>query len=233
MLGFRMRSRLILLVLIGCLCLAQGGCVWLMFGLSTSPRAVAQGLGSQMAYGVSEGLTGPELDSLMTNAETIETLDQIIADHPNAANTESLRVLRENIAEETGAEAAIDENGLDLKGVEGTQLDGSTRHLLAAPVKAPSAFDRRNDPFEHATPRHTDVILGGVQHDDRMSNNFTLERPDAPDQRPRTRDQWRHTTPPGFTLKLESREHWPLFDLTGGRWKMGDGRKNGATLMVP
>ncbi len=91
-----MQIRLISCVVVAVLGLS--GCTNAILGTLLAPEAVVTGAASSLAEAGARNLSGASLDQLSDLNGTVNELNRIIKDNPNAANADRLRTLRDSLA---------------------------------------------------------------------------------------------------------------------------------------
>jgi len=183
------------------------GCIGALIGAAVAPRESAASMGKSVAYKVGRGLAGSELEEVVSQKDTLENLDQILKEHPDAANRAELQTLRNRLAREVNA--PVDDDTLS-----DDQLALRDGHQIGDPDPLRRrGYDRRQeageDPFGQA-------IAGRPQRrSQEMRNRLGFEERDHPDQRLRSRDSWRHSAVPAATELSRHEPRWSIITLGG------------------
>jgi hypothetical protein len=85
------------------------GCTSAILGTVFAPEAVVSGAATGLATAGAQTLSGASLDELSDLGSTVAELDRILQDHPDAANAERLRELRDHLHEKAGRDSGPDQ----------------------------------------------------------------------------------------------------------------------------
>jgi hypothetical protein len=164
---------LLRLVFVVVMALVQSGCERLLADLAARSPA-ASGRHDPLAARVPED-----------QRQAMADLDRIIAKHPDAANTVKLQRMRNELKEQS---PAVDSNG--------TMVYDSDYDDVTDP------YDRRHEDWSDDGRRiHIHVTDGARMMGTRsLTNRLRLENETHPDERIRTREPFRFTTPPSRVL---------------------------------
>ena len=170
-------QRAVLVTALACLCLAQSGCFLLR--LLLWPTETVSAVGQAASANLVEGLTGGA-EQLTTASESVANIDRILADHPDAANRESLMRLREQLSETTGDQRIAPDRRRPpqashpraIGGREGPRLVGS-----AGRSDIIDEYDRRAGAFP--TESRYDFI-NTYRDNGGRSGRFKIEHPSRP-----------------------------------------------------
>lgn len=154
-------------------CLLQSGCLGLLRTI-LYPMEAAEAIGSDLAYNVASELAGG-VDQAAIASDSLANVEQMIQDHPDAANMESLERLRDHLREESGVgrSDAADADGLR----NAKDLPGSfepTEKLYPAPIPV-DEFDRRELDFVGDPMKKN--IISWPGRPEQVSNDLLVEFP--------------------------------------------------------
>jgi hypothetical protein len=85
------------------------GCTNAILGTLLAPEAVVGGAASGLAETGARSLAGASLEELSDLGSTVAELDRILQEHPDAANADRLRELRDSLANKAGADSGPDQ----------------------------------------------------------------------------------------------------------------------------
>lgn len=186
----RVALQLILLLLV----LGQTGCLGLIRAI-LYPVEVAKEAAGSVAYNVAENLAGGGIDQTQMAMESLNNVERMIEEHPDAANMASLERIRDHLKEEVGA---VPPDGFEgrledqLDPIEDGEVDAS--RIYDRPVvdnehdRQALGFLQDPDGLGHAINKPTVAPRGN-----RMDNSLAIEMPAQPVYKPR------YPTPRYFT----------------------------------
>lgn len=176
------------LAVVGLACLGQAGCLGALLGFGGGARKAAAAMGQQVAYNLNRSLAGVDLPEAVPSADTLQSIERILEEHPDAHNRESLLRLRDRLERDVVETAAPAEAEL------ARELPGAAYHPARDGAAGLAGLDRRAP----------DAGTG-------LANDLELE-PVGGGRRLRSRDPWRFATPRQSSLP-ERRPDRPLIQI--------------------
>jgi hypothetical protein len=85
------------LLLLGVSLVLTSGCTSAILGTLLAPESVVAGAGSSLAEAGAQTLSGASLDELSNMTSTVQELDNILKEHPDAVNADQLKNLRDHL----------------------------------------------------------------------------------------------------------------------------------------
>jgi hypothetical protein len=88
---------------------ATTGCTQSILGVMLAPEAVVGGVAGGLAQAGAETLSGASLEELSDLSSTVQEIDQLLKDNPNAVNADRLREMQKSLQENSMTSTGADQ----------------------------------------------------------------------------------------------------------------------------